>query len=76
MMSHERIYRHVWANKKSGGNLYTYLRRRGKKDNCRGAKTAGRGCIPNRVDIQQRPKIVESKLRTGDWEGVMLSLVD
>jgi transposase, IS30 family len=38
------------------------------------------------VDIQQRPKIVESKLRTGDWEGdtiiggkqqgVILSLVD
>jgi IS30 family transposase len=60
MMSDERIYRYVWANKKYR----------------RGAKTAGRGCIPNRVDIQRHPKIEESKLRTGDWEGVMLSLVD
>lgn len=86
LISHETIYRHIWANKKAGGDLYTYLRRRGKKYNRRGAKTAGRGCIPNRVDIQKRPKIVESKSRTGDWEGdtiigakqqgVILSLVD
>jgi IS30 family transposase len=85
-ISHESIYRHIWANKKVGGNLYTYLRRRGKKYNRRGAKTAGRGCIPNRVDIQHRPKIVERKSRIGDWEGdtiigakqqgVILSLVD
>lgn len=86
LISYESIYRHIWANKKTGGDLYTHLRRRGKKYNRRGAKTAGRGCIPNRVDIQQRPKIVESKSRIGDWEGdtiigakqqgVILSLVD
>jgi len=86
LISPESIYRHVWANKKAGGLLYTHLRRRGKKYNHRGAKTAGRGCIPNRVDIQQRPAIVESKRRIGDWEGdtiigakqqgVILSLVD
>jgi len=86
IISHESIYRHVWANKKAGGTLYTHLRRRGKKYNRRGAKTAGRGCIPNRVDIQERPKIVEKKCRLGDWEGdtiigakqqgVILSLVD
>jgi len=86
LISPESIYRHVWADKKAGGLLYTHLRRRGKKYNHRGAKTAGRGCIPNRVDIQQRPKIVDSKSRIGDWEGdtiigakqqgVILSLVD
>ncbi len=86
LISHESIYRYIWANKRAGGNLYTNLRRRGKKYNRRGAQTAGRGCIPNRVDIQQRPKIVESKSRIGDWEGdtiigakqqgVILSLVD
>ena len=86
LISPESIYRHIWANKKAGGSLYSHLRRRGKKYNSRGAKMAGRGCIPNRVDIQQRPKIVESKSRTGDWEGdtiigakqqgVILSLVD
>jgi IS30 family transposase len=30
-ISHESIYLHVWANKKTGGDLYTYLRRQGKK---------------------------------------------
>jgi len=85
-ISHESIYRHIWADKRAGGALYRNLRRRGKKYNRRGAKTAGRGCIPNRVDIQERPKIVEKKCRLGDWEGdtiigarqqgVVLSLVD
>ena len=26
-------------------------------------------CIPNRTDISERPKIVEEKVRVGDWEG-------
>ena len=25
--------------------------------------------IPNRVDIAERPKVVEAKERLGDWEG-------
>lgn len=85
-ISYESIYRHVWTDKKSGGKLYTNLRRRGKKYNSRGAKVAGRGCIPNRIDIVERPKIIEKKCRLGDWEGdtiigakqqgVILSLVD
>ena len=29
---------------------------------------AGRGCIPNRIDIDERPVIVEKKVRLGDWE--------
>ncbi|MCX7123369.1 MAG: hypothetical protein NTV32_06875, partial [Gammaproteobacteria bacterium] len=31
--------------------------------------TAGRGLIPNRTDIEDRPKIVETKSRIGDIEG-------
>lgn len=85
-ISPETIYRHIWADKKLGGALYLNLRHRAKTYNRRGEKTAGRGCIPNRVDIQQRPQIVEAKGRLGDWEGdtiigaqhqgVILSLVD
>ena len=30
-VSHEWIYRHIWANKKKRGNLWTHLRHRGKK---------------------------------------------
>lgn len=68
-VSHETIYQHVWADKRSGGDLYKHLRHCGKKYNKRSAVSAGRGCIPNRVDISERPAIVEQKARLGDWEG-------
>ena len=71
-VSHEWIYQHVWANKKKGGDLWTHLRHRGKKYNRRGEKTAGRGLIPGRVDISERPDIVEEKSRVGDWEGDLI----
>ena len=85
-ISHEWIYQHVWANKKKGGELYKELRHHGKKCNKRGSGKAGRGCIPNRVDICERPSIVEDKVRVGDWEldtiignghkGAIVSMVD
>jgi IS30 family transposase len=85
-ISHESIYRHVWSDKFSGGKLYKHLRRKGKKYNYKGGSKAGRGCIPNRVDIKDRPLIVEKKQRFGDWEadtiigaqhkGAIVSLVD
>lgn len=68
-ISHETIYRHVWTDKQKGGNLYKHLRHSGKKYNKRSSGKAGRGCIPNRIDISERPKIVERKSRLGDWEG-------
>jgi transposase, IS30 family len=45
------------------------LRRRGKRYNRRAGKNAGRGLIPNRIDISERPAIVARKTRLGDWEG-------
>jgi IS30 family transposase len=68
-LSHERIYQYIWADKKAGGDLHRCLRRCGKKYNRRGAVNAGRGLIPGRVDIAERPAIVTSKKRVGDWEG-------
>ena len=68
-VSHESIYRHVWANKRAGGELHKHLRHKGKRYNKRSSGKAGRGCIPNRVDITKRPLIVEKKSRIGDWEG-------
>ena len=53
----------------TGGTLYKHLRHNGKKYNKRSSGKAGRGCIPNRVDITERPPIVEQKTRIGDWEG-------
>ena len=69
LISHETIYRMVWADKRAGGILYKYLRHHGKRYNKRSSGKAGRGCIPGRIDISERPKIVEEKSRIGDWEG-------
>lgn len=68
-LSHEWIYRMVWDDKLAGGDLWRFLRRRGKHYNWRGAQHAGRGVIPNRIDIAERPAVVNRKSRLGDWEG-------
>ena len=67
-VSHETIYQHVWDDKKKGGELYSHLRRRGRKNKKRGSKRAGRGFIPNRIGIEQRPEVVDDKTRFGDLE--------
>lgn len=69
LISHESIYQRILADKRSGGHLYKHLRCKKKRRNRYGAKTAGRGCIPNRIDIEERPAIVDSRKRVGDWEG-------
>ncbi len=77
---------HVRADRKAGGRLFLLLRRRGRKPNWRGGRHSGRGHIPGRVDISERPDEVERKERVGDWEadtiigkghsGAVVSLVD
>jgi len=69
LISHERIYQHIWSNKTEGGNLYAHLRRQGKKYQSRGrdGKTS-RGRIKNQISIDDRPDIVDEKGRFGDWE--------
>lgn len=67
-VSHETIYLHVWLDKQSGGNLYTHLRRQGKKYDKRRHGKSTRGHIKNRVGIEERPAIVDERGRTGDWE--------
>jgi IS30 family transposase len=67
-ISHERIYQYVWADKKAKGSLFTHLRRKGRKYRKRGSAKDSRGIIKERVDISQRPAIVEEKIRLGDLE--------
>jgi len=66
--SHETIYRYIRDNKKSGGNLYKYLRSRGKPYRKRGISKDGRGQIKDAVSIDERPEVVDQKSRIGDWE--------
>jgi transposase, IS30 family len=73
-ISHERIYQHIWDNKKQGGDLYQKLRiAGGQKRRKRYGKKDWRGKIPNRVDIDQRPSIVDQKSRIGDFEADLVS---
>lgn len=69
VLSHECIYQMIWQDKRAGGNLWRCLRRRGKRYNKRSGTNAGRGLIPYRTDISERPAIVARKARVGDWEG-------
>ena len=86
MAGREWIYRHVRADRKAGGRLHLFLRRRGRKPSWKGGRHSGRGHIPGRTDISERPAAVEAKERIGDWEadtivgkghsGALVSLVD
>ena len=66
---HETIYQFVYADKQNGGDLHTHLRRRHKQRWKRGGGKRGRGGIKNRISIEERPNIVETQERIGDWEG-------
>lgn len=68
IVSHERIYQYVWFDKKSGGILHEHLRRKGRKYRKRGAAKDNRGVLHDRVSIDQRPTVVDQKIRFGDLE--------
>lgn len=67
-VSPERIYQYIWTDKKHGGYLHTHLRHRGRKYRKRGASKDSRGIIKGRIDIAERPAIVDEKQRIGDME--------
>lgn len=67
-ISHETIYQYIWADKQSGGDLYTHLRGARKKKKKRYGKKDARGQIKDCVRIDERPAIVDNKERIGDWE--------
>jgi len=67
-ISHETIYQYLLRDKKSGGELYKYLRHKNKSYRKRYGSSDKRGEIPNKRSIEDRPSIVEEKNRIGDWE--------
>ena len=67
-VSHETIYRYILKDKHNGGKLYLHLRHKDKRYKKRYGSNDRRGEIPNKVSIEQRPKIVEKKERIGDFE--------
>ena len=68
-ISPETIYQRILEDKNTAATLYTHLRCKKKRKKRYGSARSTRGAIPNRIDIDQRPAIVDSRKRTGDWEG-------
>jgi transposase, IS30 family len=68
IVSHERIYQHIWLDKKRSGNLYEHLRNQGRRYRHRGAKKDQRGRIKGQVSIVERPAVVDKRIRFGDLE--------
>lgn len=66
-VSDEWIYQYVHADRKDGGDLYKFLRRKGKPYR-HGDKREYRGKIKGRRCIETRPTVVNERLRIGDWE--------
>ena len=85
MVSHTKIYHYIKEDKITGGRLHSYLRHQ-KRYKKKYGRSNSRGQIPDRVPIEQRPKIVEQKSRIGDFEidliigkghkGAQLTIVD
>lgn len=66
---HETIYQWIYSDAKNGGDLYTHLRRHHKRRRKQRRYGSGRGLIPGRVSISERPEAVDNRNRFGDWEG-------
>lgn len=65
-VSHEWIYRLVASDKRQGGKLYRHLRQGHKR--YRRGRNEKAPAIKNAVSIDERPPIVDSRTRFGDWE--------
>jgi IS30 family transposase len=73
-VSHETIYKWIWEAKHSNHRkhkkykkLYKHLRHNGRRQKRSNVKD-NRGAITQRVDIAERPEVVEQRSRVGDIE--------
>ena len=67
MVCPSTIYRFIENDKANGGKLYKHLRHPKPYKN-RTSKAETRGQIIGRISIDERPGIVDQKIRLGDWE--------
>jgi IS30 family transposase len=68
-ISHETIYRHIYADKAAGGDLWRHLRCQKKRRKRYGGGRDRRGQIADRRPISERPAYVEKRRQVGHWEG-------
>lgn len=68
-LHHETVYQLIYSDKAAGGELYKHMRIAAKPYRKRYGHNDRRGKIKNRIDIDERPLVVERRSRIGDWEG-------
>ena len=68
-VSASTIYTHLYRETAKDNALKVHFRQKHPKPRKRSGVKDRRGQIIDRVSIDERPKIVEEKSRTGDWEG-------
>ncbi len=71
-VSHETIYCHILEDRKAGGDLWSNLRINSRRRYRRRNKLGRGEKIPNRVDIDGRPKAVAERKSYGDWEADLI----
>lgn len=67
-VSTERIYQHIWEDKRKGGTLHTHLRSGHRLRRKRYGSKNTRGIIPHRRPISSRPRVVDRRQQFGHWE--------
>ncbi len=67
-ISHETIYRYIWADKAAGGMLYTHLRGARKQRRKRYGRYDSRGRVAGKRPITARPAVVDARTQLGHWE--------
>ena len=68
-VSHETLYQRIYADKRSGGELWRNLRCQKQRRKRYASGQNRRGRIPDRRSISHRPASVETRRRIGHWEG-------
>ncbi len=68
-ISHEAIYQYIYAPENKSLKLWRYLRRKHRHRKLYGTRAKHKKpTIPDRVSIDQRPKVITERTRVGDWE--------
>ena len=68
-ISHETIYRYIWADKRAGGTLHRHLRCARKQRRKRYGRYDSRGRLAGKRVISERPASVATRQELGHWEG-------
>lgn len=67
-ISHETIYRRIWADKHQGGTLYQHLRGTRKQRRKGYGNYDSRGRLAGKRRIEDRPAEAEGRTEIGHWE--------